>query len=219
MKNKIVALAAAAVIAFSAAPSYANSSETAAEDYSSYSALDNLPTSSPTETPKRTISTEGSGHVVDNINDTDSENLQFITVTAKDGNVFYIVIDKQNSNDNVYLLNTVDESDLAALVKDYTPAATATPTPAAETAAPETGTEMITTENEGSPISGTTLILILAVLAAVGIGIYYFKVIIPKRKLEQADDLEDFDFEDESDTEEVVNEDDISSDEETKNNM
>ena len=146
---------------------------------------------------------------MNNINDTDSENLQFITVTAKDGNVFYIVIDKQNSNENVYLLNTVDESDLAALVKDYTPAATATPTPAAETAAPETETETITTENESSPISGTTLILILAVLAAAGIGIYYFKVVIPKRKLEQADDLEDFDFEEETDTAEVVNEDDI----------
>lgn len=209
MKNKLAALAAAAVIAFSAAPAYANSSETATEDYSSYSALDNLPTPSPTEATRRTISTEGSGHVVDNITDTNSENLQFITVTAKDGNVFYIVIDKQNSNDNVYLLNTVDESDLAALVKDYTPAATATPTPAAETAAPETGTETVTTENESSPISGTTLILILAVLAAAGIGIYYFKVVIPKRKLEQADDLEDFDFEDETDTEEVVNEDDI----------
>lgn len=207
MKNKIAAIAAAAVIAFSAAPAYANSSETTADDYSSYSALDNLPTLSPTETPRRTISTEGSGHVLDNINDTDSENLQFITVTAKDGNVFYIVIDKQNSNDNVYLLNTVDESDLAALVKDYTPASTATPTPAAETAAPETGTETVTTENESSPISGTTLILILAALAAAGIGIYYFKVVIPKRKLEQADDLEDFDFEDETDTEEVVNED------------
>lgn len=31
---------------------------------------------------------------------------------------------------DTYLLNTVDESDLAALVKDYTPAA---PTPTAET--------------------------------------------------------------------------------------
>lgn len=59
----------------------------------------------------------------------------------------------------------------------------------------------------------------LAALAAAGIGIYYFKVVIPKQKLEQADDLEDFDFEDEADTEEVVNEDNIAEDEETKNNI
>lgn len=46
-----------------------------------------------------------------------------------------------------------------------------------------------------------------------------FTINIPKRKLEQADDLEDFDFEDEADTEELVNEDDIAEDEETKNNI
>ena len=46
----------------------------------------------------------------------------------------------------------------------------------------------------------------LAFAAAVGIGRYYYKVILPKKKLEQADDLDDFDFEDE-DTETVVNED------------
>lgn len=39
-------------------------------------------------------------------------------------------------------------------------------------------------------------------LAAAVVGGYYFKVIIPKKKLELADDLEDFDFEDE-DSEEV----------------
>ena len=107
-------------------------------------------------------------------------------------------------------------SSYSALVKDYTPAATATPTPAAETSAPETGTETVTTENENSPISGTTLILILAVFAAAGIGIYYFKVDIPHRKFEQADDLGEFDFDDETDTEEVVNEDNIVKDD-TKN--
>ena len=48
--------------------------------------------------------------------------------------------------------------------------------------------------------------LILALAAATGIGGYYYKVILPKKKLEQADDLDDFDFEDE-DTETVVNED------------
>ena len=54
---------------------------------------------------------------MNNINDTDSENLQFITATAKDGNVFYIVIDKQNSNDNVYLLNKSMKATLPRLSK------------------------------------------------------------------------------------------------------
>ena len=43
-------------------------------------------------------------------------------------------------------------------------------------------------------------------MAAAGIGGYYYKVILPKKKFERADDLDDFDFEDE-DTETVVNED------------
>ena len=51
------------------------------------------------------------------------------------------------------------------------------------------------------------LFIILALAAAAGIGGYYYKVILPKKKLEQADDLDDFDFEDE-DTETVINEDD-----------
>ena len=54
------------------------------------------------------------------------------------------------------------------------------------------------------------LFIVLALAAAVGIGGYYYKVILPKKKLEQADDLDDFDFEDE-DTETVVNEDDVDS--------
>lgn len=62
------------------------------------------------------ISTAGAGHVVDNISDSDK--FQFISVTAKDGSVFFIVIDKQNVNDNVYFLNKVDISDLEALAKE-----------------------------------------------------------------------------------------------------
>lgn len=49
-----------------------------------------------------------------------------------------------------------------------------------------------------------TLIFLLA--AAVGAGGYYYKIILPQNKLEQADDLNDFDFEAE-DTKIVVNED------------
>ena len=56
--------------------------------------------------------------------------MQFITVTARNGNVFYFVIDKGAQSENVYFLNTVDESDLEALVEqsDKKPTATAKPT-------------------------------------------------------------------------------------------
>jgi hypothetical protein len=221
MKRKLLAAVAAGILCLSATSAYANSSETASGDYSGYSALNKITaTATPTATPSRTISTEGTGHVVDNI--TDSDDLQFISVTAKDGSVFFVVIDKQNTNDNVYFLNKVDISDLEALAKDnnLTSSITATPTPTA-TSTPEPDEKGTTTEQKQTKKSGssTTLILILAAIAAAIIGGYYVKVILPKKKLEDADDLEDFEFVDGEDSEEVVNEDEEYSEDETENNI
>lgn len=75
----------------------------------------------------RTLTPKGNAQLVDDVSD--NENLQFITVTARDGNVFYFVIDKGAQSENVYFLNTVDESDLEALAlkSDKKPTATAKP--------------------------------------------------------------------------------------------
>ena len=183
-------------------------------------AQSNAPTETPTETvieDNRTLTPKGNAQLVDDVSD--NENLQFITVTARDGNVFYFVIDKGAQSENVYFLNTVDESDLEALVEksDKKPTATAKPEQTENTA------ETDSTENDKKNTDSKTekteqpeqnrqkntsgLFIILALAAAAGIGGYYYKVILPKKKLEQADDLDDFDFEDE-DTETVVNEDD-----------
>lgn len=47
---------------------------------------------------------------------TDDGNYQFIAATTRDGNVFYIIIDKLKTTDNVYFLNQVDTFDLQALL-------------------------------------------------------------------------------------------------------
>lgn len=182
-------------------------------------AQSNAPTETPTETvieDNRTLTPKGNAQLIDDVSD--NENLQFITVTARDGNVFYFVIDKGAQSENVYFLNTVDESDLEALVEksEKKPTATAKPEQTENTA------ETDSTENDKKNTNSKTekseqpeqnrqknnsgLFIILALAAAAGIGGYYYKVILPKKKLEQADDLDDFDFEDE-DTETVVNED------------
>ena len=183
-------------------------------------AQSNAPSETPAETvieDNRTLTPKGNAQLVDDVSD--NENLQFITVTARDGNVFYFVIDKGAQSENVYFLNTVDESDLEALIEksDKKPTATAKSEQTentAETDSTETDKKNTDSKTEKSEQpeqnrqkNNSGLFIILALAAAAGIGGYYYKVILPKKKLEQADDLDDFDFEDE-DTETVVNEDD-----------
>ena len=187
-------------------------------------AQSNAPAETPAETvieDNRTLTPKGNSQLVDDVSD--NENLQFITVTARDGNVFYFVIDKGAQSENVYFLNTVDESDLEALVEksDKKPTAIAKPEQTENTAETDSTennkkntdskTEKSEQPEQNRQKNNSGLFIILALAVAAGIGGYYYKVILPKKKLEQADDLDDFDFEDE-DTETVVNEDEETDD-------
>ena len=155
----------------------------------------------------RTLTTKGNAELMDNV--TDNENLQFITVTARDGNEFYIIIDKGAQTENVYFLNTVDESDLAALVEDYAPEQTTqqqpepSSTPDTEQAEPEQEQEKQPEPEAENTNSSFLFLIVLVLIGGAGLAVYYFKVFRPKKKLEQADDIEDFEFE-ETENEEVL---------------
>ena len=146
----------------------------------------------------RTLTPTGNAQLLDDV--TDNENLQFITVTARDGNVFYFVIDHGAESENVYFLNVVDEADLNALIEKEETEVPEEPVPESDTEKRDEDCVPIEdVEPEKPEGNNIGLIIILVIAVAAGIGGYYYKVILPKKKLKDADDIEDFDFGDEDD--------------------
>ncbi len=72
------------------------------------------------------LTPEGNLSLIDDIlqlggyvtNEAETESKQFLTVTSKAGNTFYIVIDREGDKENVHFLNMVDEADLLSLIED-----------------------------------------------------------------------------------------------------
>lgn len=57
------------------------------------------------------FSTPGNGKLVDDKGNDSTK--QFLTVQTKNGNTFYMVIDRSGTSENVYMMSLVDENDLA----------------------------------------------------------------------------------------------------------
>ena len=108
----------------------------------------------------------------------------------------------------VYFLNKVDISDLEALAKENSaavPAAVkASPTPQAQaspSAEPDGKTKTAPKTDKSKSGNSSIMLILIAIIGIGGLGAYYFKVYLPKKNMENAPDLEDFEFTDGEDEE------------------
>lgn len=126
------------------------------------------------EAEQNPFTPSGTGTVVNTATDEDGK--EFYTIITPDENVFYLVIDRQRSAENVYFLNAVTEADLLALAempeKTVTPAPEPDPDPAPT---PEPTSEPKTKSNTGM------LLLVVAVVLIGGGAGWYFKIYKPKQ--------------------------------------
>ena len=168
---------------------------------------------------------------------------QFITVTTKGGNTFYLIIDRDDKgNENVHFLNLVDEADLLALTKDgesIVPACSCTDkcavgkintgckvcrTNMSECAGKEVTeptpqpAEPAETAPEKSANGAGLVVVVLLLLLGGGGALYWFKLRKPKADTRGADDLDDYDYgEDEEDEDYEFEDENTADSEEDKN--
>jgi len=155
----------------------------------------------PTETqPERNpLTPDGTGTVIDNI--TNENGIEFFTITSAAGNVFFLVIDRQRENENVYFLNAVTERDLLALAEesgeDWISSSTPPPIIPETVPTPPVETEPQPTPEPEADSGGGMGMFVLILILALGGGAagYYFKVYKPKQDAA----ADDFDYEDDGD--------------------
>lgn len=133
---------------------------------------------------------------------------QFITFQTKNGKTFYLIINHDETQENVMLLTEVSEDDLLNMVEKKE-------TPKREVVKEEPVKEEVKPEKKDENINlGTYIILLLVVGGALGGG-YYFKVVKKKEDKElEALEEEDDDFFSEAESEEEINDADEVEDEE-----
>lgn len=137
---------------------------------------------------------------------------EFYTISTKSGKVFYLIIDNEQSQDNVYFLTEVDEQDLMNFSLSDTVTLPDVDTVYAtvdgendqtETSAPE---EESTEESEApeepevqEPEKTSNLgsyLLIGLIAAGVGAGAWYMKIYKPKHEFDDDDEYEEFEDDD-----------------------
>lgn len=143
---------------------------------------------------------DGTGTVQDNV--TDGAGKEFFTIMTPDENVFYLVIDRERQEENVYFLNAVTEDDLLSLAKKGNSGKeSAVPSPETSSKPEPSPAPDDTPIKQDQGGSDSTLIFVLLGAVIAGGAGYYFKIYKPKHQAAEADEPEYDENEDEYDLE------------------
>lgn len=201
LKRMCAALAAAAGLTFACTAPAAAYSDGAAQQEQAVEAEEELwplEEQEPEETESTPFSMPGNGKIVDDVEDGGASK-QFLTVQTKNGNTFYIVVDRSGNTENVYMLSLVDENDLAEFIETADSggdaAALEIPEPALdlETSADEEagdGQEDDADEEkqeEGTGTGGSILVILILGVCAAGIC-YCLKTARARKEPDSADE-------------------------------
>ena len=150
-------------------------------------------------TALKPLTPDGTGTVIDNVTDEDGK--EFFTVTTPSKHVFYLIIDRQKDNENVYFLDAVTDKDLLALAKSdgedisgSSPSKTvSTPeTSPAQTASTPTASSSSRPEKQNNS-AGIAAITVLAA-ALIGAAVWFFKFRKPGKKDKNRPDPDDYEY-------------------------
>lgn len=189
-------------------------------------------TEEPDTENQKPLTPEGNMTLVDD-STSDSKERQFLTVTSRKGNYFYLIIDRANDgSENVHFLNQVDEADLLPLIEtseeEAAPAACSC-TKKCFIGAVNTSCELCAadmsvcvgkepepepeTEPEAEPQpekkGGVNVVSIVSLVVLAGGGaVYFLKFRKKKPDVKGQDDLDDYDYGDEEEQDEDEQEND-----------
>lgn len=155
------------------------------------------------------LTPDGNMSLVDDLKDDEASGLQYMTVTTKNGSNFFIIIDRNGREENVYFLNTVDAADLMNIMTDEEKEQIETVKPEEEKPIldveekPEADEKPVEEEKPEKPVNNALpMLAVFGVLGAAVVGGYYMFKIKPKKNQPNID--EDLEF---YDDEEYINED------------
>ena len=157
--------------------------------------------------PQKPLTPDGNLTLVDDVGSESSVGKQFVTLVSKNGNYFYLIIDRDDKgNSTVHFLNQVDEIDLMSLMEKedaekLQAELNQKEEPKVEETQPEEKVEVIEEHEPEKPIN--LLPIVVLVIVMIGGGVFAFMKIKEKKKAEETKPDPDADYSDDELDDEV----------------